>query len=214
MSRILSRIHLEAPPPEVYAYVTAPGHWPQWHPSSLGVRGALSSLEVGQEVTEAFQVAGRKGEVVWRCTARQVPARWVIEGKIVGRSAGGTITYMLRPEGQGTHFEREFVYTMPTAFLRLLDTLVFRRRVEAESQEALRRLKARLESRDTALDLGTSAQAGRSRLISWAFDGLFTPRVRYFRSEERLWQKTITCLLTAGGCGGASRRCPTSSAMP
>lgn len=144
MSRILSSIHLEAPPAEVYAYVTAPGHWPQWHPSSLGVRGTLSSLEVGQEVTEAFQVAGRRGEVVWCCTLRQPPTRWVIEGQIVRHRSGGIITYTLHPEGRGTRFEREFVYFLPNPLLRLLDRLVLRRRVAAESQEALRRLKARL----------------------------------------------------------------------
>lgn len=144
MTRILSKAHLERSPAEVYAYVTAPGHWPEWHPSSLGVRGTLTSLEVGQEVTEAFQVAERRGEVVWRCTQRQAPNRWVIEGRIVGHRSGGTITYTLRPEGQGTHFEREFLYRLPNPLLWLLDQLVLGRRVKRESEEALQRLKARL----------------------------------------------------------------------
>jgi hypothetical protein len=44
-------------------------------------------------------------------------------------------------------FERDFDYTMPNPLLRLLDRLVLRRRVEAESAETLRRLKDVLEKR-------------------------------------------------------------------
>lgn len=145
MTRILSQIHIEQPPEAVFGYVTAPGHWPEWHPSSLGVRGTLTSLEVGQQVTEAFQVAGRKGEVVWRCTLRQAPYHWVIEGQIVGRNMGGLVSYTLRPEAGGTRFLREFSYPLPNPWFALLDALLLRRRVRAESEEALRRLKERLE---------------------------------------------------------------------
>ena len=60
---------------------------------------------------------------------------------------GGRITYTLTPYDSGTTFEREFVYTMPNALLSLFDRLVFRRRIGAESAEALRRLKDVLERR-------------------------------------------------------------------
>jgi uncharacterized protein YndB with AHSA1/START domain len=145
MTRILSQTRIERPPEVVFAYVTAPGHWPEWHPSSLGVRGTLTSLEVGQEVIEAFRVAGRRGEVVWRCTLRQAPYNWVIEGQIVGRKMGGVISYTLRPQAGGTHFLREFRYPRPNLWFALLDPLILRPRVRAESEEALRRLRKRLE---------------------------------------------------------------------
>jgi uncharacterized membrane protein len=58
----------------------------------------------------------------------------------------GTITYTFNPDDGGTNFERDFVYAMPNALLALLDRLVLRRRVEAESTEALRRLKAEVEA--------------------------------------------------------------------
>ena len=60
-----------------------------------------------------------------------------------------TITYALPPHLEGTTFERDFVYAMPNPLLAVLDWLVFRRRVEAESTEALRRLKDVLERRAT-----------------------------------------------------------------
>jgi hypothetical protein len=52
----------------------------------------------------------------------------------------------LTPEPEGTAFERQFVYTTPTPWLALLDRLLLRRRIAAESAEALRRLKRVLES--------------------------------------------------------------------
>src|SRR5438034_205416 len=66
MTRIYTRISIQRPIEEVFAYVTTPANWPRWHPSSLGVRGAADHpLEVGEQVTEDFRVAGRCGEVVW-----------------------------------------------------------------------------------------------------------------------------------------------------
>ncbi len=146
MTRIFTTALIHRSPEEVFAYVTAPGNWPQWHSSSLGVGGTLSSLEVGQECSETFSVAGRRGQVVWRCSERQAPKRWVIEGKIVGRNNGGTITYTLIPDGRNTRFVREFCYQMPNLFWSLLDYLIFRHRIEAESKEALRCLREVLEA--------------------------------------------------------------------
>ena len=147
MTRIYTTTHINQPREQVYEFVTTPGNWPQWHPSSLGVEGDTDhSLAVGESCTEAFHVAGRKGQVVWTVTGREVPRRWVIRGIIVGRNDGGLITYSLTPENGGTRFEREFVYPAPNLVFRLLDWLVIRRRVTAESQEALRRLKQVLEA--------------------------------------------------------------------
>jgi hypothetical protein len=113
----------------------------------LGVGGATDhSLEPGEEVTEEFQVAGRRGRVVWTVRERVAPRRWVIDGRVEG-GGGGTITYTVTPHADGTTFERELVYSVPNPLLRLLDRLVLRRRIEAESAEALRRLKDLLERR-------------------------------------------------------------------
>jgi uncharacterized protein YndB with AHSA1/START domain len=145
MARIHTTIQIRKPIEDVFDYVTTPGNWPEWHPSSLGVSGATDHpLEVGEQVTEDFLVAGRRGHVVWTVCERQAPLRWVIEGKVEG-GGEGRIAYTLTPGTDGTRFEREFVYTMPNPLLALLDRLVFQPRVEAESAEALRRLKQTLE---------------------------------------------------------------------
>jgi uncharacterized protein YndB with AHSA1/START domain len=149
MTRIYTTIRVEEPPERLFEYVTTPGNWPAWHPSSLGVSGATDhSLEPGEKVTEEYTVAGRRGRVIWTVREREAPRRWVIAGEVEG-GGGGTITYSMTPDVGGTIFERDFVYTMPNALLALLDRLVLCRRVEAESAEALRRLKDVLERRAT-----------------------------------------------------------------
>jgi len=147
MTRVYKSVRIHTPIEQVFDYVTTPGNWPEWHPSSLGVSGATDhSLEPGEQVTEKYLVAGRRGSVVWTVRERAAPRRWVIDGQVVG-GGGGTITYTLTPRDGATNFERDFVYAMPNALLALLDRLVLRRRVEAESAEALRRLKGVLERR-------------------------------------------------------------------
>ena len=149
MTRIYTSAILARPIEQVYAYVTTPGHWPEWHPSSLGVSGATDhSLEIGEEVTERFLVAGRRGEVVWRVTERDAPLRWAITGRITSSGGGGgVVTYSLTPRDEDvTFFEREFTYPAPNAIFAMLDALIIRRRVQAESEEAVRRLKQRIES--------------------------------------------------------------------
>jgi uncharacterized protein YndB with AHSA1/START domain len=147
MTQIYTTIQIQTPIQRVFDYVTTPGNWPVWHPSSLGVSGATDhSLEPGEEMTEEFLVAGRRGRVVWTVRERVAPRRWVIDGRVEG-GGGGTITYTATPHGAGTTFEREFVYATPNRLLALLDRIVLRRRIEAESAEALRRLKDVLERR-------------------------------------------------------------------
>ncbi|MCB0111931.1 MAG: SRPBCC family protein, partial [Caldilineaceae bacterium] len=155
MTRIYTAAHIDRAPAELYKFVTTPGNWPQWHPSSLGVRGATDhSLAIGEVVTEAFHVAGRRGEVVWTVVERDAPQRWVINGKIVGRQHGGTVAYTLRPDGDGTLFARVFTYPTPTLFFTIVDRLLVRRRVQQESTLAVRQLKGLLEGGHTQGALG------------------------------------------------------------
>lgn len=149
MTRIVTTATISCPIETLYDYVTTPGHWPEWHPSSLGVSGATDhSLAVGERVTERFLVAGRRGEVVWTVTTREAPTRWVVEGAIAtGVGGSGVVSYALAPRADGgVDFTRTFTYPMPNLAYALLDALLLRRRVRAESAEALRRLKARMES--------------------------------------------------------------------
>lgn len=145
----VTRIHSEAtiarPPAQVFTYVSTPGNWPAWHPSSLGVSGATDHpLQVGEQVTERFRVAGREGTVVWTVSERKDPVSWVIDGDIDGRPAG-TVAYTLTPAGDGTRFERDFTYRAPTLLFSLLNWAALRQRIDDESAQAVRQLKAVLD---------------------------------------------------------------------
>ncbi len=148
MTQIITSATIDRPIEAVYAYVTTPGHWPEWHPSSLGVSGATDhSLLVGEQVTERFLVAGRRGEVVWTVREREAPRRWVIAGVITSGAGGsGVVSYSLTAHGDATDFRREFTYPLPNPLYALLDALLLRRRIRAESAEAVRQLKRRLEA--------------------------------------------------------------------
>lgn len=146
MTRICSSIQIRQPIEQVFDFITTPGNWPQWHPASVSVGGNPDhSLLLGEAVTEKISVAGRRGQVTWLVRERSVPHRWVIDG--TGKDGGrATITYTLSPHPDGTNFERELVYAMPNPLLAVLDWLIIRSRMKADSAEALRRLKRLLES--------------------------------------------------------------------
>jgi uncharacterized protein YndB with AHSA1/START domain len=146
MPQITTTIRIARPPTEVFRYVTTPANWPRWHPASVAVEGATDHpLDVGEQVTEDFCVAGRRGRATWIVRERQPDRRWVIEAA-TDRRGHATITYTLTAQPGGTEFRRDLVYAVHQLYWRLLDRLLLRPRVRAESEEALRRLKAVLET--------------------------------------------------------------------
>ncbi len=145
MSCVKTAINIRKPIEEVFAYVTTPEGWLRWHPSSVSITGDTDhSLKVGEQVKEEFVVAGRLGSVTWTVIDREVPKRWVISG-CVEEAGSGEIAYFLAPGDNGISFEREFTYRMDNWVLSLLDWLLIRRRIQAESTEAMQRLKRILE---------------------------------------------------------------------
>ena len=150
-TRIVTVMPIERDSSTVFDYVTTPAHWPAWHPSSLSVTGATDhSLGIGERTTEEFRVAGRRGEVVWTVVDRKRPEKWTIDGTIQGRPAG-TVSYALtaeanRKDGKDvTQFERTFTYRSPTLWFALLNAALLRAKIQAESDEAVDRLKEILE---------------------------------------------------------------------
>jgi uncharacterized protein YndB with AHSA1/START domain len=145
MARVVTTIEIRAPIERVFDYATTADNWPSWHPASRAVRGATDhSAAQGERITEQIQTGGRSWRAVWTVRERAPPHRWVIEGEAGGGGAA-IITYRLSAHDGGTRFERELVYRMPNVWLAVLDRLFIRRRMAAESAEALRRLKLTLE---------------------------------------------------------------------
>jgi uncharacterized protein YndB with AHSA1/START domain len=155
---ILDEVVIARAPAQVFDFVATPRHWPDWHPASLGVAGATDHpLQRGERVAETFMLAQRGGVVVWTVIESQRPATWSIEGVAAGHRVG-TITYRLTPamsssltpSAERTRFEREFRYRSPTLLFALINRLTLRDQVQAESSEAVRRLKALLETQPSS----------------------------------------------------------------
>lgn len=145
MTRIVTSIEIRAPVERVFDYATTSANWPHWHPASRGVSGATDhSATPGERITEEIETGGRRWRAVWMVRERESPHRWVIDGEAEG-GGSATLTYRLAPRDGGTRFERELCYRMPNLWLAILDRLFIRRRMSAESAEALRRLKLILE---------------------------------------------------------------------
>jgi hypothetical protein len=151
MTRIVTATAIGVPIEQAFTFATTPANWPKWHPASKAVTGAVDhSLEPGERLVEQIEMAGYHGQASWVVRERELPTgrgigRWVIEGE-GGTGGHAVLTYRLSTQPDGTRFERELVYRMPNAWWALLDGLFIRRRMMAQSEQALRRLKALLET--------------------------------------------------------------------
>ena len=140
-TRVINSVEIAKPISAVFAYVTTPGQWPKWHPSSLKVSGATDhSLEVGERVVEDFRVAGRTGQAVWVVVDSAPPRLWVIDATISGRAAG-PVQYSLGEKDGNTVFYREFTYRAPNLLFVMLNAISIRRQIQAESEQAVQNLK-------------------------------------------------------------------------
>lgn len=158
VTRIYNAISIRRPIGDVFDYVTTPKNWVQWHPVTAAVSGATDhALDVGEQVVEEIRSAAGGARMLWTVRERFAPNHWRIDGESdIGVRA--IIAYRLTEHPEGTNYEREVYYWKPGGFLYpLLDWLYRRRRVWAESAEALRRIKSNLEAglAVTTQDAGT-----------------------------------------------------------
>lgn len=146
-TRMVHSIAIARAPEAVYEYACAPGHWPQWHPSSLRLYGETDrALGAGATFEEDIRAGGRTGHLRWTVVAAAPPRTWSARAE-VDNGARLALTYRFGAASDGCAFERELVYELPSAWLRVLNALVLRKRIDAESRLSLERLKARLEQR-------------------------------------------------------------------
>jgi uncharacterized protein YndB with AHSA1/START domain len=142
---IVTTTQIRCPIERVFDFLTTPGYWVRWHPSTLAVAGATDhSLEVGEQVTEEYIVAGQKGQATWTVRERTAPSRWVFD-TVTENGHQATISYTLTAVGDGTQFQREVVIIFPPGVPEAAQA-AFQQKVEAESAEALRRVKQALEA--------------------------------------------------------------------
>jgi hypothetical protein len=154
MTRLEYEAFIAAPIADIYEYAANPRNWVEWYPGTREVEHAPEGLpRVGDEWEESIKIAGMWMRFTWRATEVQAPRTWTIEGnaKIQGplkfEMDGGTATlsHQLDEREGGTNYRRGITFRMSNPILRLANRLVLKRKMDAELEEALQRLKRIVE---------------------------------------------------------------------
>lgn len=104
-------------PAEVFALVTNPSRWHEWHPNTRDVDASADhSLAEGETVIERIRVGPFRGAVTWRVTSAEPARRWVLLGD-AGRGFQAELEYRLAPHDAGTLFRRRVRMQWPWWFL-------------------------------------------------------------------------------------------------
>ena len=131
---------------KVFDYVTTASNWPEWHPSTVRVSGAVfhPALE-GETIVETVKFGIARDRFTWKVEERQAPNRWVIRATSERHRQKVRIAYTLTPRDGGTLWEREMSFDIRKS-LQLLNELLFSRLLRRNSETAVRRLKEVMES--------------------------------------------------------------------
>ena len=147
--RLENEVLIGCPPQQVFDYVTQPGRWHEWHPSSLSAQVAEPALTPGAQFDEQIEVQPLaplppriRRAVQYRVLESEPPLRWVTRGQM--RSGWLQISYTLKMSAAGTRFHRRLEFDV-SGPLRLLRPLLVRRQ-RLVSAVALANLKQRLEA--------------------------------------------------------------------
>ena len=110
-------VRLARPPADVFALVTNPSRWHEWHPNTRDVDAAADhSLGVGEAVIERIRVGPLRGAVTWQVTAAEPARRWVLLGD-AGHGFQAELEYLLLAEGESTRFRRRVRLRWPWWFV-------------------------------------------------------------------------------------------------
>lgn len=152
VTRLQNEVVIRRLVPEVYRYVTTPGHWPEWH---------TASLRVGDEANHPLPAGSRFESEILAASVNAL-LNWVVQEAhpnqlfVVGASSSIgvalTIRYDFTECDEGTRFTRTLDYSMPNAFMRFLNWLLLKRRMEKESRESMKRLKHVMETGNIVMD--------------------------------------------------------------
>jgi hypothetical protein len=161
-TRLQHSIAIAAAPSVVFDYVCTPAFWPDWHPSSLRLHGdAARPLRADDRFEEDIRAGGREARLRWRVLTVETPRLWTAQA-VASNGVELELTYRVQATTHGTLFERDLHYRVTGWWLNLLNMLVLRRRIAAESVLSLQQLKSVLEgarsSPSQALSLQQDAQ--------------------------------------------------------
>ena len=135
---------------ELFGYVTQPGLWHEWHPSSRSATAAKQVLEVGDEFNEIIEVQPLaplpprlKRTSCYRVTESLPFQTWAVEGRM--KDGWVRIRYDFEEKGAVTLFARTLDFSV--SGVNRLFMPVLRSKMEKLSLLALNNLKHKLEAK-------------------------------------------------------------------
>jgi uncharacterized protein YndB with AHSA1/START domain len=154
MGYVEDTVLIGRPRPAVFDTATTARYWPQWHPATRGVEGAIDHpVLLGEAITEYVNVAGRAGVAHWTCVEYQRPDRLVLDAT----GEGGTtarITYTFADRDGGTAFTRAMSYTFAGPAAGSPQEAALDQVMQTQSTVAMNNLKTLIETEVPAPDAG------------------------------------------------------------
>lgn len=145
---IRNRIEIACTPERIYAYVTQPWLWHEWHPNSRSAEAAVKSLAAGDGFREIIELQPLsplpfrlRRQTQYRVLIAQPHQHWRVRGEM----AGGwlQINYEFEPSAVGVLFTRTLNYEVRGIHGLMMPLL--KPRMRRMSLVALGNLKSRLE---------------------------------------------------------------------
>ena len=144
MSRVTQSILVRGPMNPVFDLVTTARYWPDWHPATLAVSGAVETpMQLGDCIHERARIGGAIAENDWAVVEYLRPSRVVL--RMPGTRLGDLeIVYCFALRGDAVEFTRELEFDLANLPPNM-DRRVIEQQMENDSAEALERLKGLVE---------------------------------------------------------------------
>lgn len=146
---IRNDIEIACAPERIYAYVTQPWLWHEWHPNSKSARAAAGVLAEGDSFTEMIELQPLsplplklRRHTEYKVLVAKPSSHWRVQGQMSGGWL--QIDYRFARTAAGVAFTRTLTYEIK-GINRLIAPLL-KPRMRQMSTVALSNLKARLES--------------------------------------------------------------------
>jgi hypothetical protein len=140
MTRMQHQITIAGNPIDVLAYASTVTRWPEWHPSSLKVKGQGGPLHAGSRFEEDIRAGGREGHLSWAVNEYLPGRRWSARAQ-GDHGLSLVVTYECEAEGDGTRFVRTLEYQFSGLGMRIANRLLLKRRIDHESAASMLALR-------------------------------------------------------------------------
>lgn len=146
----VSHTSLATTPEHAYDYLTMPACWHEWHAASLGtIPDTRVSQPAGATFEENIRTAGFRRRLRWHVIDANRPHRWEATASMDDGSRV-RLRYDFAADGNGAVFTRTLDYAVQPLWLRVVDALFGRFRIQRESAVALSALQRRFTLGDEA----------------------------------------------------------------